>query len=44
MVCEVEPRALYPNVKCGFLAMRWPLELHENIIPIFMQTKKPDSR
>ena len=26
----IEP--LYPNVDSGFLAMRWPLELHEKII------------
>jgi hypothetical protein len=26
----IEP--LYPNVKYGLLAMRWPLQLHENIL------------
>jgi hypothetical protein len=44
---EVEPRGiepLYPNVKYGILAMRWPLNSTEKLYQIFRQNKKPDSR
>ncbi|MFA4831203.1 MAG: hypothetical protein WC618_03460, partial [Patescibacteria group bacterium] len=39
----VEPRGiepLYPSVDHGFLTVRWPLKLHENIITFLKQKKK----